>query len=124
MHGTEALATIAWAAGAGLLAQVAGARLRLPSIVLLLLLGMALGPSMLGVVQPATLAGGLPVIVKLVVAIVLFDGALNLRAGDLRQAASEVRNLVLVGVPITWLGATLAAHFVAQLSWTVALVFG
>ena len=101
-----------------------GARLRLPSIVLLLLLGVALGPAALGVVQPSTLGGGLPVTVKLVVAIVLFDGALNLRAGDLRQAASEVRDLVLVGVPITWLGATLAAHFVARLSWPVALVFG
>src|SRR5919197_601905 len=124
MHGTEALSTIAWAAGAGLLAQLLGARFRLPSIVLLLLLGVALGPAALGVVQPSTLGSGLPVTVKLVVAIVLFDGALNLRAGDLRQAASEVRDLVLVGVPITWLGATLAAHFVARLSWPVALVFG
>src|ERR671933_272352 len=55
---------------------------------------------------------------------VLFDGALNLRVGDLRQAASEVRNLVTLGVPVTWLGATLAAHLVAGLSWAVAIVFG
>jgi hypothetical protein len=34
MHGTEALLTIAWAAGAGIVAQVLAARLRLPSIVL------------------------------------------------------------------------------------------
>ncbi|HEY7233393.1 MAG TPA: cation:proton antiporter [Gemmatimonadaceae bacterium] len=124
MHGTEALLTIAWAAAAGLLAQVLGARLRLPSIVLLLALGVLLGPAALGVVHPASIAGGLPVIVKLVVAIVLFDGALNLRLGDLRHSAAEVRNLILVGVPITLAGGTLAAHLISGLSWTVALVFG
>ena len=125
MHGTEAgLLTIAWAAGAGAVAQVLGARIRVPAIVLLLLTGVALGPSGLGVVQPAAIGAGLPVIVKLTVAIVLFDGALNLRVGDLRQAASEVRNLVTLGVPVTWLGATLAAHLVAGLSWAVAIVFG
>jgi len=124
MHGTEALVTIAWAAGAGLLAQLIGARLRIPAIVLLLALGVALGPAALDVVHPDTLGGGVSVIVKLVVAIVLFDGALNLRAADLRQAATEVRNLILIGMPVTWLGATLAAHFVAHVNWTIALVFG
>jgi NhaP-type Na+/H+ or K+/H+ antiporter len=124
MHGTEALSTITWAAAAGLLAQVLGARLRLPSIVLLLAIGIALGPSALGVVRPGAVGAGLPVIVKLVVAIVLFDGALSLRLNDLRHAAKEVRNLIVIGVPITGVGATLTAHFVSRLSWTVAIIFG
>lgn len=124
MHGTDALSTIAWAAGAGLLAQLLGTRLRLPSIVLLLAFGVVLGPSALGMVSPDALGAGVPVIVKLVVAIVLFDGALNLRLGDLRQAAGEVRNLILIGVPITAAGAALAAHFIAGFSWAVAIVFG
>src|SRR5690242_1969012 len=124
MHGTNALTTIVWAAGAGLFAQVLSARFRVPAIVLLLALGVLLGPSALGVVHPEAIGGGLPVIVKLVVAIVLFDGALNLRLGDLRQAAAEVRNLIVLGVPITGVCAALTAHFVANLSWAVAIVFG
>ncbi|MFN2398178.1 MAG: cation:proton antiporter [Gemmatimonadaceae bacterium] len=125
MHGDVAvLLTIVWATGAGLLAQLLAHRLQIPAIVPLLAMGVLLGPSVLGVVQPEVLGPGLPVIVKLAVAIILFDGALNLRLGDLRRAMAEVRNLVTVGVVITWAGAILAARFLAQLSWPVAIVFG
>src|ERR671924_885941 len=125
MPGTDlALLTVVWATGAGLLAQLLAHRLRIPAIVPLLAVGVILGPSGLEVVQPATLGSGLPVIVKLAVAVILFDGALNLRLGDLRHAIAEVRNLVTIGVLVTWVGATLASRFLAQLSWPVAIIFG
>ena len=125
MHGSDtALLTIAWALGAGLLAQVVGARWRMPAIVPLLLFGVLLGPSVTGVVRPDSLGGGLSVLVKLAVAVILFDGALTLRLGDLQRAMREVRNLVTIGVLVTWVGATLAAHLIAGLSWPVAIVFG
>jgi NhaP-type Na+/H+ or K+/H+ antiporter/Trk K+ transport system NAD-binding subunit len=124
VHADAALPTIAWAAAAGLVAQLLGHRLRVPAIVPLLALGVLLGPSALGVVHPEALGAGLPVIVKLAVAVILFDGALNLRLADLRRAMREVRNLVTVGVLVTWVGATLAAHFVARLSWPVSIIFG
>ncbi|MGH7717514.1 MAG: cation:proton antiporter [Gemmatimonadaceae bacterium] len=125
MHGADAaLLTIVWTAGAGLAAQLLAHRLRIPAIVPLLAAGVLLGPSVLGIVQPAALGTGLPVIVKLAVAVILFDGALNLRLGDLRRAMTEVRNLVTIGVLITWVLATLAARFVAELSWPVAIIFG
>jgi NhaP-type Na+/H+ or K+/H+ antiporter len=119
-----ALLTIALAVAAGMLAQVLGHRLRIPAIVPLLVLGVALGPSGLGVIRPASLGGGLSVIVKLCVAVILFDGALNLRVSDLRQAITEVRNLVTIGVLVSWAGATLAAWKIAGLSLSVAIVFG
>jgi NhaP-type Na+/H+ or K+/H+ antiporter len=118
------LLTIVWATGAGLMAQLLAHRLRIPAIVPLLAVGVMLGPSGLDVVHPAALGSGLPVIVKLAVAVILFDGALNLRLGDLRHAIAEVRNLVTIGVLVTWVGATLASRFLAQLSWPVAIVFG
>lgn len=125
MHGIEpALLTIVWATAAGLVAQVVGHRWRIPAIVPLLVFGMVLGPSLLGVVQPATLGTGLSVIVKLAVAVILFDGALNLRLVDLRRAAGEVRSLVTIGALVTWIGATLAAWWIAELSLPVAVVFG
>jgi NhaP-type Na+/H+ or K+/H+ antiporter len=124
LHPDTALLTIAAAAAAGLIAQLLGHRLRLPAIVPLLAFGVLLGPSVLGIVHPEALGAGLPVIVKLAVAVILFDGALNLRLADLRRAMHEVRNLVTTGVLITWIGAALAAHYVARLSWPVAIVFG
>jgi NhaP-type Na+/H+ or K+/H+ antiporter len=125
MHGPDAaLLTIVAATAGGLLAQLVGHRLHTPAIVPLLAFGVLLGPSVLGLVHPEALGSGLTVIVKLAVAVILFDGALNLRLADLRRAIREVRNLVTIGVGITWAGATLAAHFVARLSWPVAIVFG
>jgi NhaP-type Na+/H+ or K+/H+ antiporter len=124
VHPDSALLTIAIATAAGLVGQLIGHRLRVPAIVPLLAFGVLLGPSVLGVVHPDALGAGLPVIVKLAVAVILFDGALNLRLADLRRAINEVRNLVTVGVVITWIGATLAARYVARLSWPVAIVFG
>ncbi len=125
MHSIDpALLTIALAVAAGMFAQLVGHRLRVPAIVPLLALGVALGPSGLGVILPASLGGGLSVIVKLCVAVILFDGALNLRVGDLRRAMTEVRNLVTIGVVVSWIGAALAARMIAGFSWQVAIVFG
>ena len=125
MHSVDpALLTISLAVAAGLLAQIIGHRLRVPAIVPLLMLGVALGPSGLGVVVPAALGGGLSVIVKLCVAVILFDGALNLRIADLRGAMKEVRNLVTIGVAVSWVGATLAAWLIAGFSLPVATAFG
>jgi NhaP-type Na+/H+ or K+/H+ antiporter/Trk K+ transport system NAD-binding subunit len=119
-----ALLTIAWAAAAGMLAQVVGHRLKIPAIVPLLAVGLALGPSGLGVVRPSSLGDGLSVIVKLSVAVILFEGALSLRVRDLQAAKLEVRNLVTTGVVVTWLGATLVAWRIADFSFPVAVVFG
>jgi NhaP-type Na+/H+ or K+/H+ antiporter len=125
MHTVEpALVTIAIAAAVGLLAQVLGHRWRIPAIVPLLVFGLVLGPSVLGVIQPRQLGSGLSVLVKLCVAVILFDGALNLRLADLRRAMSEVRNLVTIGALVTWVGASLAAWLIAGLSAPVAIVFG
>jgi len=121
---SDVLLTIALAVVAGLCAQVIAAHWRIPPIVPLLLVGMAIGPSGLGLIHPASLGSGLAVVVKLCVAVILFDGALNLRLRDLRLAIREVRRMVTIGALVTWAGATLAAFFIAGLSGPVALVFG
>lgn len=121
---TRALLTIAIVTVIGIAAQVIGTRWRLPAIVLLLLFGVLAGPSGLGWVDPTAIGSGLSVLVKLSVAIILFEGALNLRLGDLRRTLREVRRLVTVGVIITSVGATAAAYFIAGLRWETALVFG
>lgn len=125
MHTIDpAVTTFALAAVLGLLAQVVGERWRIPAIVPLLAIGMCFGPSVLDVLHPYALGGGLRIIVKFCVAIILFDGALNLRIGELKDAAFEVRRLITVGALITWVGATLVAWGIAGLSVPVAIVFG
>jgi NhaP-type Na+/H+ or K+/H+ antiporter/voltage-gated potassium channel Kch len=119
-----ALLTLAAAAVAGLFAQVLGDRWRIPAIVPLLVIGMVLGPSGIGLVHPAALGSGLAVLVKLAVAVILFDGALNLRLGDLRGALRDVRNLATTGALVTWIGAGLAAWLIAGFSGRLAIVFG
>jgi len=99
-------------------------RLPLPALVLLSAVGIALGPG-LGVVEPDALLGeAFPELVSLAVAIILFDGGLNLRLHELRETRNAVLRLVVIGAPLAWLLIALAAHYVAGLSWPVAVLFG
>lgn len=118
------LLSIACAAGFGLLVLTFATRFGIPAIMPLLLAGLVLGPDGLNWVRPGEFGAGLGVFVKLCVAIILFEGALNLRWADLRQSASDVRNLVTTGAVITWAGGVLASHYVADLSWPISLLFG
>ncbi len=62
-------------------------------------------------------------IVSLAVAVILFEGGLNLRVHELREAGKAVMRLVFVGTPIAWGLGTLAAHYAAGLSWEVSALF-
>ena len=77
-HTTHPSFTFALALGAAVLAQLGARHLRVPSIVVLLATGVALGPDGLGVVLPRELGDGLFALVSLAVAIILFEGGLNL----------------------------------------------
>jgi len=123
-HVSPVLITIVAAVGFGLLAQVLAHRWRIPAIVLLLLSGILLGPGFLHIIEPHELGEGLEILVKLAVAVILFEGALNLRLKTLRQAVDEVRNLVTVGVLVAWILTSLIARYIAQLDWPLAILFG
>lgn len=108
----------------GFLAQWLAWRTRLPAIVLLLLFGVVAGP-LLGVLRPGEQLGEVvePVI-KLGVAVILFEGGLSLRFTELRQAAAGVKRLVTIGVALSFLLGSLAAYTIGALSLPVAMVFG
>ncbi|HET8765125.1 MAG TPA: sodium:proton antiporter, partial [Rhodanobacter sp.] len=99
-------------------------RVKLPAIVFLLLAGLLLGP-VTGVLDPDRLLGTLLFpLVSLAVALILFEGSLTLRFAELRGIGSAVRGLVSY-VALTALGLlALAAHFVADVAWPIALLFG
>jgi len=108
----------------GIGAQWLAWRLRLPAIVLLIVAGIVSGP-VLGWIQPARDLGPmLDPLIKLGVAVILFEGGLTLRFHEFRQAASGVTRLVTAGVLLSLPLGTLAAYYIGGLSLPVALVFG
>ena len=99
-------------------------RVKLPAILFLLVAGIIVGP-MTHAINADDLFGDLlfPV-VSLSVAIILFEGALTLKLGDISGHGSMVRNLCSVGVLITWLIVTPTAHFALGLNWELAALLG
>lgn len=115
---------IAVVATLGVVAQWAAWRLRLPAIVLLAAAGLLLGP-VSGVVNPHDVFGhALEEIIGLAVAIILFEGGLNLRKHEFNHAADVVKRLTSVGVLLGWLLGTLASHYIGGLAWATSAVLG
>ena len=110
--------TVFAGAAARLLAAVSG----LPGVVLLLLSGLLIGRSGLGLVEPLDLGPGLGTVVGLLVSLVLFDGGLNLRLpGD--TIKTTVQRITVLRLLISLGAALLAAHWLAGLNWSVAAVY-
>ncbi len=107
---------------AGALAQLVAVVTSLPSVVLLLSAGLAIGRSGLELVDPLDLGGGLETVVGLLVSLVLFDGGLKLKLpGTVSRLA--VLRIVLVRLVLALPCGLLAAHWLAGLSWSLAAVF-
>ena len=109
---------------AGFACQWIAWRVKLPSILFLLLTGIFAGPVM-GWLNPDELLGDLLTpVVSIAVAIILYEGSLTLKLSEIRGHGAVVRNLVTVGVAITWFVATLAAHQVLGWDIYLAALFG
>ena len=116
--------TLAIALAAGVLAQSLSRQARLPGIVLLLLTGAFLGPEFLAWIQPSSLGRGLFAIVDFGIAIILFEGGLNLQWSRLRRQEAVIRGLISIGALLTLVGATLSAGLVLGWRWDLSLLFG
>jgi len=104
--------------------QLLAYRYNIPSILLLLLSGILVGP-VLGWLDTDALLGDLLFpIVNLAVAIVLFEGALTLRFRDLQYTGTALWRMLSIGVLVTWSIVTLATHSLTGLDWPLAILFG
>ncbi|WP_020677852.1 cation:proton antiporter [Geopsychrobacter electrodiphilus] len=99
-------------------------RVKLPAIIFLLLVGILSGP-ILDIFKPQELFGDLffPFI-SLSVAIILFEGSLTLKFSEIRGLQQVVRNMVSIGMLVTWMITALVTRFALDLSWQVAFLFG
>ncbi|MEH1841845.1 MAG: cation:proton antiporter [Nostoc sp.] len=108
---------------AGISAQVLAAYFRIPSIVLLLLLGIFFGSDGIGLLHPHLLGIGLEVIVALATAIILFEGGLNLDLRELGRVSVSLQLLVTLGTLITLVGGSMAAHWLGEFPWKIAFLY-
>ena len=107
----------------GVGAQWLSWRLKLPSILPLLILGIVAGP-VTGILDPDTMFGPLLFpMVSLGVALVLFEGGMTLRFGDLRGHGKAVTNLVSWGALLNWLLIAAGCHFLAGIPGDIAMLF-
>jgi len=111
--------------GLAVACQVIAAKLRIPAIILLLPVGFVAG-WLTTSIDPYKLFGAtFPPLVSLAVAIILFDGGLDLRTAKLRGSSRlVVHRLRVLGIPITWAGAAFFAWLLLGLSGETAIMLG
>ena len=107
---------------AGACARLTSSISGFPSVVILLLSGLFIGRSGLGLVEPLDLGQGLETIVGLLVCLVLFEGGLNLKLpeGNIRNTVLKIS---LIRLFISLSAGIFIAHWLAGLSWPVAGVY-
>ncbi|MGK0275035.1 MAG: NhaP-type Na+/H+ or K+/H+ antiporter [Ilumatobacter sp.] len=116
--------TLAVIVGTGMAAQWIAWRTQIPSIIALLLAGLMLGP-VTGVIDPDELLGGnLFPLVSLSVALILFEGGLDLPPRELRNTGIVVRRLITIGAVITFLIGWYASREIFGISNQAAIVLG
>jgi NhaP-type Na+/H+ or K+/H+ antiporter len=116
--------TIALALAAGMIAHTLARHFKVPGIVLLLATGVLLGPDVLDIVRPAALGASLHDLVGFAVAVILFEGGMNLNLERLRRQARSIRQLITVGALVTATAGALAARWILGWSWNLSILFG
>lgn len=120
----EMIAVVAAVLAGGVAAQWLGWRLRVPAIVFLLGGGLVAGP-LSGALDPDRTFGELLFpLVSLAVALILFEGALGLGWRGVRAAGTTVWLLITIGAGITVVGTTLAARYLLDVEWDLAVLLG
>ncbi|MEE4365067.1 MAG: sodium:proton antiporter [Desulfotignum sp.] len=107
----------------GLFCQWFAWRISRPAIILLIAAGILLGP-VTGLIDPSLSQTELTELIGLGVAIILFEGGMALKMSEFRRIGHGIGRLTVLGPPFSWLLGTMAAHYIAGLSWPVAWVLG
>lgn len=116
--------TISLALAAGMLGQSLAHHARIPGIVILLALGVLLGPDVANLIRPASLGESLYLIVGFAVAVILFEGGMNLQISRLRRERRTIRSMITIGALITAVLATYATRYLLHWDWRQAILFG
>jgi NhaP-type Na+/H+ or K+/H+ antiporter/Trk K+ transport system NAD-binding subunit len=123
--GPSLLLIVAIIVALGVASQIVSDRFRVPSVLFLILSGIAIGPEGLGIVTRESFGiEALSIIVGLSVAIIVFEGAFHLHLDKLREAPSVALRLVTIGAVISFVGTAAAVWLLLDASLGVAAVIG
>lgn len=104
--------------------QMVSARMKFPPIFLWLVAGMALGPYGLHLLHPESIEPAMHTLIELGLAIILFEGGLNLNLKSLKEHGWIVGRLLILGPLMTMAIGGAAIQFLTGISWPMALLFG
>lgn len=121
----------------GILAQWVAWKTKTPAILPLILIGLFVGPISTLLSEDGTKwlepiwngqEGVFPgeslfYFVSLAIAVILFEGGLTLRKGEVGNIGPVIVKLISVGVVVTFFGAGLAAHYIYGFSWQISFLF-
>ena len=121
----------------GIIAQWVAWKFKIPAILPLILIGLFVGPisTLLSEdgsqwIQPiwngkqGLFPGeNLFFFVSLAIGIILFEGGLTLKRGEVSKLGPVIGKLISLGAAITFVGAGLAAHYVFGFTWEISFLF-
>ena len=123
-QGMEPTEVFVLAALVAVAARIGAERLRLPAIVPWLVSGMLLGPFGLHLLHVEAVRPALHTLIELGLAVILFEGGLNLNLKALRQQGWVVGRLLILGPAATMLVGGGLLHAWGGADWNIALLFG
>ncbi len=118
------LQTLTLAIFFGLIAQVISERLKVPSIIPLMLIGIASGPAALNLIHTDKMEAITETIITLGVAVILFEGGMSLSFKNLQLAPKAIINIISVGTLITFVLSSIAIHYCLGVQWDLSLLTG
>src|SRR5476651_77396 len=98
--------------------------MRIPDVAVFLIVGIAIGPAMLGLIDIKSDSALYQIILLFGASYILFDGGASLRFNVLKQVWITIVVLATVGVLITAVITGIAAHYILGVPLTVALLLG
>lgn len=108
----------------GIGAQWLAWRVSLPAILLLLIFGFVAGPAT-GFINPNEIFGDLLLpLVSVSVAIILFEGGLSLKFSEVKQTTGVIRNMVTVGVLVSWILTSIISYFIFDFGLQISVLLG
>ena len=109
----------------GIFSQWLANRIKWPSIVVMSIVGLLVGP-ILGLANPEHTLGSeiFSPIVSLAVAIILFEGSSNLDFRELKGISKAVIRIIPRGATIAWLPGSIALHKILGFPISIAIVMG
>jgi len=121
---SNTLVIVALILALGVAAQVLADRFQVPSVLFLILAGVAVGPEGVALVTLDVFGDSLTTIVGISVAIIVFEGSFHLKVDKLREAPSAALRLITVGAIVSFVGTTVAVRLFLGADWGISALVG